>query len=177
MEGGHSPRKANKLILVRPENRFVVLLHVHRRENMVQVHNGVLGPVANHDEEAALLLVESIADERGDPRVTGENGVRNQDEGLTRAAWRAYTALRVMLADNLESWCARLGSARDSFSVKISLPFSRKFWRRARILPGGEGGTVVGRCGKTGVGGPALALTRRRPASQETRIAGKTALT
>jgi hypothetical protein len=43
------------------------LPHVHARHDVVQMHNSILRVVADHDEEAALLLLEAIADESGDP--------------------------------------------------------------------------------------------------------------
>jgi hypothetical protein len=58
--------EAEELVLVRPENRLV-LPHVHARHDVVQMHNGILRVVADHDEEASLLLLEAIADEGGDP--------------------------------------------------------------------------------------------------------------
>lgn len=61
--------EAEELVLVCPENRLV-LPHVHAGQDVVQMDNGILGMVADHDEEAALLLLDAIADERGNPRVS-----------------------------------------------------------------------------------------------------------
>ncbi|CRK36922.1 hypothetical protein BN1708_007250 [Verticillium longisporum] len=65
------PREVEELALVGPENRFV-LLELHLRHDVVQVHDDVLAAVADHDEEASLLLLQAIADERGDARVSIE---------------------------------------------------------------------------------------------------------
>ncbi len=62
--------EAEQLVLVCPENRLV-LPHIHAGHDVVEVDNGILGAVADHDEEAALLLLEAIADEGRDPRVSG----------------------------------------------------------------------------------------------------------
>jgi hypothetical protein len=61
--------EVEELVLVGPEHRLV-LPYVHAGHDVVQVDDGLLGVVADHDEEAALLLLEAIADERGNPRVS-----------------------------------------------------------------------------------------------------------
>lgn len=61
--------EAEELVLVRPQDRLV-LPHVHAGHDVVEVDNGILGAVADHNEEAALLLLEAIADKCGNARVS-----------------------------------------------------------------------------------------------------------
>ena len=60
--------ESEQLLLVGPQHRFV-LPHVHAGHDVIEVNNGLLGVVANDDEEAALLRLEAIADERWNTRV------------------------------------------------------------------------------------------------------------
>ena len=60
--------KAQQLILVCPEYALVQL-DVHVKQNMVEVDNDVLLPVADNDEETALLLLHVVADERRNARI------------------------------------------------------------------------------------------------------------
>ena len=57
------PGEAQQLFLVCPQHRLV-LLDIETCHDMVQVHNHVLLPVAHHHEEAPLLLLQAIFDER-----------------------------------------------------------------------------------------------------------------
>lgn len=50
------PSKVQQLVLVRPENRLV-LLDVDARHDVVQPHNHIFAVVADNDEEASLLFL------------------------------------------------------------------------------------------------------------------------
>lgn len=63
------PRESKKLVLVRPEDRLV-LLHIHTGHDVMQMHDDILGPISNHYDKASLLFLYSIANERGDARIT-----------------------------------------------------------------------------------------------------------
>lgn len=57
--------EAKEFVFVCPEHRFV-LPYIHTRHDVVQMDDGIFGSVADHHEEAALLLLEAIANEGGD---------------------------------------------------------------------------------------------------------------
>jgi len=63
------PRESKKFVLVRPEDRFV-MLHIHTRHDVMQMHDDILGPISNNHDKASLLFLYSIANERGDARIT-----------------------------------------------------------------------------------------------------------
>jgi hypothetical protein len=89
---GSIPRKAKKLMLIRPEHRFV-LLHVYTGHDVVQMNDDILGPITNDHNKAPLLFLDSIADERGDARVTV---LVNNLLFVEEIHCLTYTALRTM---------------------------------------------------------------------------------
>jgi hypothetical protein len=65
----YSPRKTEKLVLVCPEHRLV-LLQIERREDEVKMHDDILGLVSDDDEEASALFGYSVSNKRGNARIT-----------------------------------------------------------------------------------------------------------
>lgn len=62
----------------------------------MQIHDNVLGLVSHHHEEASLLLLHSILDERLDARVSIFSRLAYMISRLNRTS--TYTTLRAMVA-------------------------------------------------------------------------------
>lgn len=67
--GQYGPGEVQKLVLVSPQHRLV-LLHVHARHDIVQVDDDILCVVSNDGNEASLLLLDAISNERRNARVS-----------------------------------------------------------------------------------------------------------
>lgn len=85
-------------MLVRPQDRIVLIRSGLRRlgHDIVQVHDNVLGLVSHHHEEASLLLLHSILDERLDARVSIFSLLAFKIRRPSRNS--TYTTLRAMVA-------------------------------------------------------------------------------
>ena len=62
------PGEAQQLVFVSPQDRLV-LLDIELGHDIVQAHDHIFGSVSDDDEEASLLLLQPILNERRNARV------------------------------------------------------------------------------------------------------------
>jgi hypothetical protein len=85
------PRETEKLFLIRPKDRLV-LLYINAGHNIVEMHNNIFSSISNNHEEASFLFLNTIANERGDPRISMNWLVL----GSGTRACEKYTAFRTI---------------------------------------------------------------------------------